>query len=423
MEEIARIFSIGIPVFAILVLSEKLYGHLKGNDTVPWMDALSSSYSGITFVVRILFGFGITIVSYEFMVEHLAITSIETTWLSYVVTFVVMDFQAYWGHRLVHEVNFLWNRHLIHHSSEEFNLACALRQSISDFVNFLFFLSIPAALLGLSPTVIAVVLPIHKFAQYWYHTRHIGNLGFLEHIIVTPSHHRVHHALNPIYLDKNYSAIFIFWDKLFGTFQKELESEPPVYGLTRPSQTYNPITINFEHLSLMVKDAWRTENWRDRLTIWLRPTGWRPKGFEEKYPVKKISEPYNFEKYKPQTSKALFIWSNIQFFTLFLFVIYVIRDIDKIGIKGLYLFGVFVFVQVYSATELMNGSKWALSYTSISTFICLGIYLGDHTFFGVDKLSTLLPFAFLAYFILQAIISFLFSRKQGNLSLPIMQKI
>ena len=410
MVEIAKIFSIGMPVFLVLILAEKLYGYLKGNDTVPWMDALTSSYSGITLIVRSLFGLGISIISYEFMYNHLAIFHIETTWLVYVVTFVVLDFEFYWGHRLHHQINLLWNNHLIHHNSEEYNIATSMRQPFTGFINFLFFLSIPAAILGLSPIVIAFIFPIHKFSQVWYHTRQIGKLGFLEHIIVTPSQHRVHHALNPIYLDKNFSAIFNIWDKLFGTFQKELESEPPIYGITRPSKTWNPITINFEHLSLIIKDAWRSEKWMDKLTIWFRPLGWRPEGFEEKYPVKKIIDHYNIEKFNPQISKGLFLWSNIQFFTLFFVLIYLLQDISQLGITRLYIFVAFIFVQVYSATELMNRNKWAPLYAAISTFVCFGIYMFDTTFFGIDKLSNLLPIAFLVYFILQTLFAFVFSQ-------------
>lgn len=409
MEQLAEIFSFALPLFAVLVLGEKFYGHWKGNDTLPWMDAISSAYSGFTFLMRLLLGYGITIVSYQYMVEHLAIFHFETTWLTYVITFIVLDFQGYWAHRLSHEINVFWNRHLIHHSSEEYNLAVALRQTISDIVQVYFFLSIPAALLGLSAEVIATVLPVFTFAQYWYHTRQIGKLGFLEHIIVTPSHHRVHHAMNPLYLDKNYSAIFIIWDKLFGTFQEELESEPPVFGITRPSQTYNPITINFEHMALLIKDAWRAPRWADKLTIWFRPTGWRPEGFEDKYPVKKINDHHQFKKFNPPASDALIAWSLIQFFTLFFFLIYGLSSFSSLGFSGMYMMALLVLVQVYSATELMNRNKRAPLFSFISTLVCIGIYLHDPGFFGLGTVSAFLPSICLLYFVCQTMISFAFT--------------
>jgi alkylglycerol monooxygenase len=411
MEEIARALSMGIPLLLVLVLCEKLYGHLKGNDTVPWMDLLASGYSGITLVVRTLFGVGISIVSYEFMYKHLALLHIETTWLAYVVTFIVLDFEFYWGHRLHHQINFLWNNHLIHHNSEEYNLATAVRQPFTGFVNFLFFLAIPAAILGLSPEIIAVVFPIHKFAQIWYHTRLIGKLGFLELIIVTPSQHRVHHGLNPIYLDKNYSAIFNIWDRLFGTFQEELDSDPVVYGVTRPSHSYNPITINFEHFILLIKDAWRTEKWMDKLTIWFRPTGWRPAGFDEKYPVKKISDVYNFEKFNPQASKELYTWSIIQYLIFAFLVFYCTQNISSLGMSGIVCLAIFVFVQVFSATELMNRNKRAVLYSFISTLVCFGIYFFDNSWFDMKSISNFFPLAFLFYFVLQTVMAYKFGRE------------
>lgn len=414
MEQIAGIFSVGLPIFAVLVLLEKLYGHLKGNDTVPWMDALSSSYSGLTLVTRLMFGVGISIVSYEFMYEHLAVFHIQTTWLAYLVTFIVIDFEFYWGHRIHHKINFLWNAHLIHHNSQEFNIATSMRQPFYNYINFLFFLSLPAAILGLSPVVIAAVLPIHKFAQIWYHTRQIGHLGFLEKIIVTPSQHRVHHALNPIYIDKNFSAVFNIWDKLFGTFQPELESEPPVYGITRPSQTYNPVTVNFEHLILLIKDAWRAEKWMDKLTIWFRPTGWRPEGFEEKYPVEKIKDHYNFQKFNPPYSKALLSWSIIQFFTLFFFFIYALSIIPSSGFTGLISFSLFVLVQLYSATELMNRNKLAPLFSIISTLVCIGIFIWDASWMGIAQIHPMLPVVFCAYYIVQTMMSYGLSKEDNE---------
>ena len=125
---------------------------------------------------------------------------------------------------------FFWNRHIIHHSSEEFNLSCALRQSISTIFRFSAILMIPAALLGIPAYIFAILAPIHLFMQFWYHTRVVNKMGILEYILVTPSHHRVHHAINPEYLDKNYSQIFIIWDKMFNTFQPELDDVKPVYG-------------------------------------------------------------------------------------------------------------------------------------------------------------------------------------------------
>ncbi|WP_286969751.1 sterol desaturase family protein, partial [Flavobacterium sp. UBA4854] len=312
MEEYGKILIIAMPIFLVLIVIEKLYGIYKKNDTAPLIDSVSSISSGITNSVKDVLGLSITFLSYEWLVSKIALQHLEANVLSYCIAFFVIDFYGYWSHRLAHQINFLWNKHAIHHSSEEFNLACALRQPIASLVNLFTFLLIPAALLGVPASVIAITLPIHLFLQFWYHTKHIKKMGFIEHILVTPSHHRVHHAINPEYLDKNHSQIFIFWDKLFGTFQEELDDVPPVFGITRPANTWNPIKINFQHLSLLIKDAWRAPKWKDKLTIWFKPTGWRPENFEEKYPVNKIENVFDFAKYGTQNSQKLIYWSVAQ---------------------------------------------------------------------------------------------------------------
>lgn len=283
MEQYGKILLFAMPAFLALVLMEKAYGVWRKRDTYRNMDMISSLSSGITNVVKDVLGLSVSILTYSWLVKHVALFEVKSTFWVYAIAFMALDFSGYWTHRIAHQVNFFWNKHAIHHSSEDFNLACALRQSISSFVNLFTIFLLPAALFGVPTEVIAVIAPAAFFAQFWYHTQHIGKMGFLENIIVTPSHHRVHHAINPEYLDKNHGQIFIFWDKLFGTFQEDPES-PPVYGITRPVNTWNPIKINFQHLWLLIKDAWRAQQWRDKLRIWFMPNRLAPAGHEEKYP-------------------------------------------------------------------------------------------------------------------------------------------
>ena len=208
MKEYAAVLVIAMPLFLALILIEKLYGYFKGEDTAPIMDSVSSISSGIINSLKDVLGLSVTLLSYEWMSQHLALFQQEITITSIIIAFIAIDFYGYWSHRLAHQINFFWNKHAIHHSSEEFNLSCALRQSISSFVNLFTFLLIPAALLGVPAKVIAITLPIHLFLQFWYHTKHIKKLGLLEQIIVTPSHHRVHHAINSIYIDGSDNLYF-----------------------------------------------------------------------------------------------------------------------------------------------------------------------------------------------------------------------
>jgi alkylglycerol monooxygenase len=400
MEEYGKILIIAMPLFLLLIIIEKLYGLYKGEDSVPLMDGISSVSSGITNAVKDVLGLSITFISYEWMVSKVAVFHMEANVLTYFIGFIAIDFYGYWTHRLAHQINFLWNKHAIHHSSEEFNLACALRQTVSSFINLFTFLLIPAAILGVPPKVIAITLPIHLFLQFWYHTVHIKKMGFLEHILVTPSHHRVHHAINPEYIDKNHSQIFIIWDKIFGTFQEELDTAPPVFGITRPAQTWNPIRINFQHLGLLISDAWRSENWKDKFTIWFKPTGWRPENFEEKYPVNKITDVYNFKKYGTENSSKLIYWSITQALTTLLFVSYLFNNIATIGLPNIFIYGLFIFMTIYSYSELMDTKTFSVFWESIRFLFGVGIitYFGD--WFGLHSVLPMSNYMIIAYLVL-----------------------
>lgn len=408
MEQYGKILVFVMPIFLILILLEKAYGYYKGEDTAPNMDSVASVSSGMVNSVKDVLGLSITLISYDWIVSKIAIFNLEASVTAYIIGFIVIDFYGYWSHRLSHQINFLWNKHAIHHSSEEFNLACALRQPVSSFVNLFTFLLIPAAFLGVPAKVIAVTLPIHLFLQFWYHTKHIKKIGFLEKILVSPSHHRVHHAINPEYMDKNHSQIFIFWDKLFGTFQEELETVPPVFGITRPANTWNPIRINFQHLWLLITDAWRAENWKDKCTIWFKPTGWRPENFEEKYPVYKITNVYDFNKYGTQHSNKLMYWSLFQASITLLFISYLYSSIAIIGIPNVFLFGAFIFITVYSYTELMDTRKFSLLWESIRFLfgITLILYFGD--WFGMNQWFPFANYIIIGYLTLSLLVNIYF---------------
>ena len=400
METYGKILIIAMPLFLLLVLFEKWYGWRKGFDTVRTLDMISSLSSGVTNSTKDVLGLSVAIISYGWLVEHLTIYQVQSSWLLYVIAFLALDFSGYWVHRLAHTVNFFWNNHIIHHSSEEFNLACALRQSISVYFRIYAFLLIPAAIFGVPQQVIAVVAPLHLFAQFWYHTRHINKMGWLEYIIVTPAHHRVHHAINPEYLDKNYGQIFIFWDRLFGTFQEETPEIPAVYGVTRPVRTWNPIKINFMHLWLLAKDAWHTKSWKDKFRVWLMPLGWRPADVIEKYPVEKIEDVYHFEKYDTPATKGMLVYLWIQLFCLLLLVSYLFGNVASIGLTNMLYYGLFVFAQVYALTEFMDRNPKAIVYETLKNMICVGGILYYGGWFGLQNYFSASSYILMGYFVI-----------------------
>jgi alkylglycerol monooxygenase len=409
MEAYVQALNYAIPFFIILILIEGLAAFRMKAKVIRSMDTLSSLSSGLTNVIKDVLGLTVIIVSYAWLVEHIALFEIKSTLLVYVLAFLGKDFAGYWVHRIAHQVNYFWNHHIIHHSSEEYNLGCALRQSISEWFSITFVFLIPIALLGVPAEVVAVISPLHLFAQYWYHTRLIGKMGFLEKIIVTPSHHRVHHAINQVYLDKNLSQIFIFWDKIFGTFQEELEDVPPVYGVKRPVRTWNPFIINFVHLWQLIKDAWMTKSYWDKLRIWFMPTGWRPADVAANYPIKVIENEYTYEKYDPKLSTGLQWWSWIQYVFIFALMMFLFNTIIEVGIPWMFFYGAFLYIAIFSMTMLMDRSRYAWMIESLKSALGLGVIVATGDWFELSTYWTFGPYFVAGYFILSAVLVAYFS--------------
>ncbi len=413
METYAEVLNYAIPFFVSLIIIEQVAAHFMGKKINRGADVISSLSSGNTNTIKDVLGLSIAIVSYSWLVEKVALFEIQATWAVVAIAFVAKDFAGYWMHRWEHEINFLWNRHIIHHSSEEYNLSCALRQSVSEVFSIFALLMLPAALLGVPAKVIAVVAPLHLFAQFWYHTRLIGKMGFLERIIVTPSHHRVHHSINPEYLDKNYGQVFIIWDKLFGSFQPELAEVPPVYGVKRPAKTWNPFLINFQHFWLLFTDAWRTKNWWDKFRLWFMPTGWRPADVAEKYPVKIIEDVNAFEKYNPKLSAPLLAWSWLQLLVSFVLMLHLFNNIAEIGMPAMLVYGAFLTVNIFSYTTLMDKTKWALLTEFAKALFGLGlIWSQGNDWFGLAAISPSLVYLLAAYFVGSLLVVFYFTKTE-----------
>ena len=201
------------------------------------------------------------------------------------------DFFYYWMHRLHHEIRVLWATHVVHHHGEDFNLATALRQTSTGFLWKWIFFS-PMIMVGVPGEVFVSVAGVNLVYQFWVHTRHIGHLGWIEKIFVTPMNHRIHHAKNKEYIDANYGGVFILWDRIFGTYKAEVKAIAPIYGTVSALRSWNPIWANFQVFYQMFKDSLETRNIGDKIKIWYSKTNWRPNdiqcndktyGFDEKY--------------------------------------------------------------------------------------------------------------------------------------------
>ncbi len=269
----ARLVSISVPFFFLLIGLEILVLRRDPDKHYRLHDSISSLSNGVGQQVIEAFLHVIAVAAYAFTFEHLRVTTLPETPLVWVVLVLGVDL-GYWAyHWASHRVNFLWAMHAVHHQSEEYNLSTALRQSwFTAAISWVFYQ--PLAVLGFPPAMFIVAYTCMILYQFWIHTRAVGTLGPLEWILNTPSHHRVHHGTDPRYIDKNYAGIFILWDRLFRTFEKE--STEPVYGVVTPLASWNPFWANVEPWVKLWNASRSMKRWRHKLYVWIAPPEWRP---------------------------------------------------------------------------------------------------------------------------------------------------
>lgn len=265
---------LAIPVFFLLIGVEILVDRMRHTGYYRLNDAISNLNAGITEQVTGVFAKLIVVGIYIWVYESLRITTIPNNIFTWIGLFLGIDLFYYWFHRLAHEVNVLWGGHVVHHQSEEYNLSVALRQgAFQKFGSFAFYL--PLALIGFDPLMFVVIGQWQTIYQFWIHTRMIGKLHpAIEYVFNTPSHHRVHHGRNPIYIDRNHGGTLIIWDRLFGTFQEE--QEEVVYGITTPLQTWNPLRAQLDIWKDMAITIGRAKGIRHKLGILFQAPGWMP---------------------------------------------------------------------------------------------------------------------------------------------------
>jgi sterol desaturase/sphingolipid hydroxylase (fatty acid hydroxylase superfamily) len=271
-----QIIVLATPVFLALIALEFIVGVRRGRNTYRLNDALASIGLGVMSQVTGLYGRLLRIGLYTLAFEHVSLTTLPagSVW-TWAFALLAYDFCYYWLHRAGHRVAVMWAAHAVHHQSEDYNLSTALRQTSSGFVlGWLFYL--PLAVMGVPPLVFGIVALIDLLYQYWVHTQQIGRLGWFDRWFCSPSNHRVHHAVNDRYLDKNYGGILIVWDRLFGTFAEEDDRERIVYGTRSPLASFNPLWANLQVYRDLVADSWHAQSWADKLRVWIKPPGWRP---------------------------------------------------------------------------------------------------------------------------------------------------
>ena len=312
----AKAVAFAVPVFVFLIVVELIVDWRRRTHYYHLADAINSLSCGIVSTgTRVFFGF-LGIFFYEWTLKYAApIHLSSTSWAAWIFAFVLYDLCYYWNHRLGHTCGLFWASHVVHHQSEEFNLTTALRQTgTGSFFSWIFY--IPMALCGVPLSVYLLVGVVQLFYQFWPHTRLIGRMGVLDRWIQTPSNHRVHHAQNNIYLDKNYVGVFLIWDHLFGSFQEELEQEPCIYGIRYQLKSWNPLWANLHYYWAMAQDCWYAGNWLDKGKVWFAPPGWRPADVAARFPKPAYDPHRDFVKYDPPRNVALSLYAFIQFLVL-----------------------------------------------------------------------------------------------------------
>jgi sterol desaturase/sphingolipid hydroxylase (fatty acid hydroxylase superfamily) len=353
-----------IPVFFLLIGVELLITKIKKFNHYRFNDSVTNLSLGIGSTVTGIFLKTLTVLAYIKLYDISPLHGkIPNAWWVYVLLFFGADFFYYWFHRGAHEISIMWGSHAVHHQSEEYNLTVALRQAwYQGAFSFVFYL--PLAVLGFNPVMFFVVSQVITLYQFWIHTKLINKLPApIEYIFNTPSHHRVHHGVNPQYIDKNHAGTLIIWDRMFGTF--EPEQEEVVYGITKQSKSWNPVYVNFEYWKDLSGDLRKTSTWRNRASLLLKAPGWKPEELGGVGGLKPVT-PDTFHKYDTEISAGLTRYVLFQFIIILAasttFLVFQGKSPinDSLGLK-VGLAGLIVF-SLLNIGGIFEKKRWVLAF-------------------------------------------------------------
>ena len=389
------------PVFFLLIGIELLVAKLRGREAYASNDAINSIGLGVISQLVGVFSKLLTIGIYAWCVEHLALFALpENNLLVWVGALLLYDLCYYWLHRCGHRVNILWAAHVVHHQSERYNLSTALRQTGSGaLLGWLFYL--PLAVLGVPLKVFVIVALIDLLYQFWVHTEQIGRLGWFDRVFCSPSNHRAHHAVNDRYLDRNYGGILIVWDRLFGTFVEEDDTDPPVYGTRSPLRSWNPLWANAEVYWHTAVDAWHARRWRDKLLVWFKPPGWRPADVAARYPKPAFVMPN--ERFDPPLSRPLKLYVLVQFALLLGMATQFLGMAGTASLPALLGYAIYLVVSLCVIGALMEGRRWAPWAEGVRVLTTAAVPLLSGHWFGVGQLDGHIALAIAVVFGLSAL--------------------
>lgn len=346
-----------IPFFFLLMGVEYLYSRIKGKVYYRLNDTISNLLIGIGNQAFNLIFKAALMAAYVWIFQNWSFFQLPPTWWSFVLCLIGFDFLFYWAHRWGHEVNLFWAAHLVHHSSEEYNLSVALRQSW--FHNALaFFIFLPLPLLGFDPYIFVAAAGIDTIYQFWIHTKAIGKLpAWIEFWLNTPSHHRVHHGRNPKYIDKNYAGVLILWDRMFGTFQEE--EEEVVYGITSPLRSWNPAWANIHYFVELFQLASRIRGWWHRFVLLFMPPGWKPKALGGQASIPDLKD-QDLKIYETNCSKPMRAYALVQFLSILLGLLAYMINFGNLTWHFQIAFLAIIVVSGMICTAILENKTWVI---------------------------------------------------------------
>lgn len=347
--------ALAIPFFFLLIGVEVWVARRRRIAAYRFNDAVVDLSCGIAQQVLLVFFAGALVGAYAFVYAHGRLVTFApgSPW-PWLIAFVLIDFSYYWWHRLSHEVGFLWAVHVVHHQSEDFNLAVALRQAVGSVWTILPF-HLPLALLGVPTQVFLTVDAASTLYQFWIHTELVGKLGWFERVFNTPSQHRVHHAVNPRYLDRNYAATLCVWDRLFGTFQEE--EEPPVYGLVEPLRSFNPLWAQVHYWHHLWAAARAAPRALDKVKLWFMPPTFRGTGVSPHVAPQVARE--TAVKHDPKLSPRVAAWLAVQLALVVAGTTALLFYAGRMSAFGRGAAAAVILLTVAGAGGLIEGKRWA----------------------------------------------------------------
>ena len=367
----SSIITFAIPVFFLMILLELAYGLLKGKNTYRVNDTFTSISIGLISRLPVILNLGFQGAIFVYFADRYSINLMPVNELmTWAIAFVMYDFFYYWMHRLHHEYRFLWATHVVHHHGEDYNLATALRQTSTGFLwKWIFFL--PMIIVGVPGEVFVSVAGVNLVYQFWVHTRHVGHLGWIEKIFVTPMNHRVHHAKNKEYIDANYGGVFILWDRFFGTYIPERSDIKPLYGTVSKLNSWNPIWANFQVFYQMLQDTINTKKMSDKFKIWFSRTNWKPIDIVDLSSEDQIT---NFaKKYNPKIKSEVNYFAILQLIMLTIASSIILFTIELQDRSDTYAFAIILIMQATFTGMLLQGKSF--SFKSFFIFSLLLLFL------------------------------------------------